>query len=582
MIALPVVSPELLEDLFLNFAIITTLVLLYSFIPDMPAIRTGHARSLLVGLVFAIAAAVSIPAFWLNESTNLLGLNLVLVPLSGYIGGPVSCAIVAVTLIAGGVVSNEPMVATEVLTLTNGVLLGSLFYYIRTKCQFLRRVHFQIILLGTGIALIELISFIAAEMIGKPASAAIPTSPSGFITIIPFLLASAVVTIFLGEVILFIDRKKQAERELLDHKVHLEEIVRQRTAELEHVNSLQQATIDSTADGIVVVDRNERIRAYNWKAAQILRLPQQHPEMISNQVHNFPDQVMRFTEVTATLLEDPGSFRALTDSLPESVEKILAPGLRFKNGSIYELYVQPHRIGSDVIGRVFSFHDITDLKLAEESLTAANNTLILLSGITRHDIFNQMTALSAYLELAVMEHADPAMQSQINAMKKSLEVIRLQLEFTRDYEELGLKKPGWVDVEAIFSKTAEPFMDKGTDISCEIQRLEIFSDPMIGQVFHNLIDNSLRHGEHISRIRLLAERSGADLLLTYEDNGIGIVPADKEKIFQKGFGKHTGLGMFLIKEILSITGMRIRESGIYGHGARFEILVPAGKFRFTS
>jgi signal transduction histidine kinase len=66
----------------------------------------------------------------------------------------------------------------------------------------------------------------------------------------------------------------------------------------------------------------------------------------------------------------------------------------------------------------------------------------------------------------------------------------------------------------------------------------------------------------------------------YEDNGNGVVPEEKEKIFLKGFGKHTGLGMFLIREILSITGITIRENGTWQQGARFEIRVPSEKFRF--
>jgi signal transduction histidine kinase len=64
-----------------------------------------------------------------------------------------------------------------------------------------------------------------------------------------------------------------------------------------------------------------------------------------------------------------------------------------------------------------------------------------------------------------------------------------------------------------------------------------------------------------------------------EDNGIGIPPGEKEKIFEKGIGKNTGLGLFLAKEILSITGITIRENGTPGKGAMFEITVPKGMYR---
>jgi signal transduction histidine kinase len=68
-------------------------------------------------------------------------------------------------------------------------------------------------------------------------------------------------------------------------------------------------------------------------------------------------------------------------------------------------------------------------------------------------------------------------------------------------------------------------------------------------------------------------------MLTCEDNGVGVPEEDKERIFQRGVGKHTGLGLFLVREILSITGMKIYETGVRGHGAVFEIFVPEGGFR---
>jgi signal transduction histidine kinase len=47
----------------------------------------------------------------------------------------------------------------------------------------------------------------------------------------------------------------------------------------------------------------------------------------------------------------------------------------------------------------------------------------------------------------------------------------------------------------------------------------------------------------------------------------------------RGFGKNTGLGLFFSREILSITGISITETGVYGVGARFEIRVPGGIWR---
>ncbi|MCX6690353.1 MAG: sensor histidine kinase, partial [Methanoregula sp.] len=56
---------------------------------------------------------------------------------------------------------------------------------------------------------------------------------------------------------------------------------------------------------------------------------------------------------------------------------------------------------------------------------------------------------------------------------------------------------------------------------------------------------------------------------------------DKKKLFTRGFGKHTGLGLFLSREILAITGITITENGVPGKGARFEITVPKGAWRMA-
>jgi len=69
------------------------------------------------------------------------------------------------------------------------------------------------------------------------------------------------------------------------------------------------------------------------------------------------------------------------------------------------------------------------------------------------------------------------------------------------------------------------------------------------------------------------------LSLIIEDDGVGIAAGDKSRIFERGFGKNTGLGLFLTKEILAITGITIRETGTPGSGARFEITVPKGTYR---
>jgi signal transduction histidine kinase len=571
MIELPMVSLDLVRSVIQNFTIIATLILLYHFIPDSLLSRSKLAYPIGVGIVFGLAAAISIPAFWGGGSTgSVIGFNIILIPLAGFIAGPVSAAVVAIVLMLGSLASNGSLTSTDLLTIMNGILLGALIFQGRSWKRFPRSYHAQLALLGAGVALILMISSILFPILQDQPGL---TSPELLIIeLFPFFVISVGGTVLLGAIIGFIDRKKQAERELRAYRDHLEGLVGERTAELKRANALQKATLESTADGIVVTDREGIIRAYNRKCARILKLPDHLPkdEQGGGQ---FADRLSEF-------VRDPELCLRQITSIPESSEQMVTTSLEFRNGRVYELYVQPQKIGEQMVGRVWSLHDVTDKRLAEDAIRSANNKLNLLADITRHDILNQLTALTAYLELVQGENRDPLAAGHLKAMEKSLEIIRLQLEFTRDYQNLGLKKPVWQSVAEVFTRATESFEETAVSFYNDTGTVEIFADPLTGEAFYNLIDNSLRHNEIISQIRLSLKREEPDLVILYEDDGAGVLPEEKEKIFLRGFGKHTGLGMFLIKEILLITGITIRETGIHGTGVRFEIRVPEGRFRF--
>jgi signal transduction histidine kinase len=112
--------------------------------------------------------------------------------------------------------------------------------------------------------------------------------------------------------------------------------------------------------------------------------------------------------------------------------------------------------------------------------------------------------------------------------------------------------------------------------------LSVYADPMFGKIFYNLIDNTLKYGGGaITKIHISCHATDRGLVLICEDDGAGIAIEDKENLFEQGYGKHTGLGLFLSREILAITGITITETGEPGKGARFEMVVPKGAFRFT-
>ncbi len=222
----------------------------------------------------------------------------------------------------------------------------------------------------------------------------------------------------------------------------------------------------------------------------------------------------------------------------------------------------------------------TRLDASQKAVVAANKKLNLLSSITRHDIKNQLTALLAYIELSKMTAADEEMKATIAKEEIVAGNILRQIEFTKTYEDIGVKAPQWQNVAEEMS-ALEPVLE-GTGIHLSVQTgdLEICADPLLAKVFENLIDNSLRHGERVRHIMVRCEMRGEGCMLIYSDDGAGIPAKDKQRIFEKGFGKHTGLGLFLTREILSITGIAITETGLFGGGVQFELFVPPGSFRF--
>jgi signal transduction histidine kinase len=227
--------------------------------------------------------------------------------------------------------------------------------------------------------------------------------------------------------------------------------------------------------------------------------------------------------------------------------------------------------------------EITDRKHAEEALKQANTKLNLLSGITRHDIRNQLVVLRGFLEISKRSLGDAAKMSEyILREEQAAKSIEHQIDFTKQYQDLGVNAPTWQNVEETIKKTQAALPARDIRIIVEVGTLEVYADPLFEKVFYNLIDNALKYGgETLTAIHIFYREVPDGLMLICEDDGAGISVTDKTRLFEKGFGKNTGLGLFLSREILGITGITIRESGEPGKGARFGVLVPKAAYRFV-
>jgi PAS domain S-box-containing protein len=219
-----------------------------------------------------------------------------------------------------------------------------------------------------------------------------------------------------------------------------------------------------------------------------------------------------------------------------------------------------------------------ELSRAEETLKEANRKLHLLSSITRHDILNKVSVLLGNLEHAKTLSQDPTMAVYVAKLESAVMAIKEQIEFTRVYQDLGSHEPQWHNLHQVISRLQVPPL---LSMHADLPPVEIFADPIFNKIFYNFLDNAVRHGQKVSSITVETREGPQGLVISWEDDGVGIPAHEKEKIFSKDYGKHTGLGLFLAAEICSVTGIILQETGEPGKGARFEMLVPPGVYRFT-
>lgn len=224
--------------------------------------------------------------------------------------------------------------------------------------------------------------------------------------------------------------------------------------------------------------------------------------------------------------------------------------------------------------------DITDRIRAEDALKRAAEKLAILNAITFTDIQNALFSLSGYSEL---EKRDPSRADSAEFRAKqeaSIHKIDAALRFAKNYQDLGKTPPVWQDVTQAFLIGISHLDTSGLSRNIRTNGLEVYADPIFERVFFILAQNVLQHAGTATEMTLRYEKVPAGIRLIFEDNGCGIPASQKEQIFERRAAGKQGMGLFLAREIVSITGITITETGVVGSGARFEMLVPEGMYRF--
>jgi len=234
----------------------------------------------------------------------------------------------------------------------------------------------------------------------------------------------------------------------------------------------------------------------------------------------------------------------------------------------------------DVVSAVHIVRDITERMRSQKALEQAKKKLHVLNYVTFNDIQNMVYMVSGYQQLAEKMLEESPAGKMLEKEDAILRQISHSLTFARSYQDLGLKPPEWQDVNHVFLLAISHLDFLRIHHTVLLDRLEIFADPLLEQVFQMLADNILVHGEKATQVKFWYTPGPESLTLFFEDDGVGVPDATKARIFLADFQKQKGVGLFLAREILEVTGISIRETGISGSGARFEITVPKGAYRF--
>ena len=221
----------------------------------------------------------------------------------------------------------------------------------------------------------------------------------------------------------------------------------------------------------------------------------------------------------------------------------------------------------------------SEMEALRAKIAFLEKKLNIVGSVTRHDVLNQLTAIVGYTELMGMMVEDTNLKSFLDKETQAVNKIRRQFQFAKDYQNIAAEPPRWQNLTNTLHRVREHVDLKEVTITAETGDMAVYADPLFEKVFIHLFENTILHGSMATGIRISLQPDEEFQLVMVEDNGAGIPAEDKERIFDRGYGKGTGWGLFLARDILAATGATLLENGDPGKGARFVIRLPPGSFR---
>lgn len=224
---------------------------------------------------------------------------------------------------------------------------------------------------------------------------------------------------------------------------------------------------------------------------------------------------------------------------------------------------------------------IGQLSQPYQVVNETNNKLISFGNILSHNILNELTVVQGYIDLARMESDPVVLKEFYENVDRATERIEQIIRFNKDYQNLVISKPVWHDVRTIVESGIAGHMEGAISFTSEIGPYEVYANPFFEHVVSGLIENTCIPAMHMNQMQFYTRKHSEDLCIIAEGNGSGIPIEEKEMIFNYNKWDDKRYSLFLLREMLSLTGITITENGVPESGSRFNIAVPKGVWRDT-
>jgi signal transduction histidine kinase len=342
--------------------------------------------------------------------------------------------------------------------------------------------------------------------------------------------------------------------------------------------------LESTGDGILAVDRNgEKVIKANQRYAEMWRVPQSIIDAgDNNAMRNF----------VLNQLSDPDAFLKRVHEL-YNTDTVAVDTLAFKDGRVFERHGFPMMMDEAVLGRVWSFRDITERKRQERELSDKSAELERFTYTVSHDLKSPLVTVKTflgYLEQDLLAPDAERVKQDVGYMRGAADKMGHLLDELLNLARVGRKMNPPVRVafqqvarEAI-GLVAGRISTSRAEVSVADAAVVLEGDrPRLVEIWQNLVENACKFmgDQPKPRVEIGVEQRGAEMVFFVRDNGVGIEPRYQEKVFSL-FEKlnpkmeGTGMGLALVKRVVELYKGRIWvESGGLGQGANFLFTLPA-------